>query len=167
MQDISSNQGSPDAKQEKDPGLIEKLRRRANGLPAQNISSSQGLPKSIGPVAGPSPEAMQRGIGRGCIMGLWGSLWPTFGHTIYLISIIFLAAWASKYVRKYVPKVGEEWLPSEALGRIPKSMLLPIKLGEIVGIAFILFWTLMLDLACLGLLVLVIALIASAADIVS
>jgi hypothetical protein len=111
-----------------------------------------------------STEEMQRGVGRGCIMGLWNSLWLTFGHTIYPLAILFYMAWASKYVRKYIPEVGTEWIPGPMLAKIPKPLLIPIKMAEILGLAFILFWVFMLDMACLGLLALILGAILSAAN---
>ncbi|MEK7546174.1 MAG: hypothetical protein AAB554_03830 [Patescibacteria group bacterium] len=130
-------------------------------------ASPTGALASAAPGQVLSKEEIQRGIGRGCIMMLWNSLWLSFGHTIYLIGILFYVAWASKYARKYFPEVGEEWFPSQILKKIPKAALIPIKLAEIVGISFILLWTLMLDIACIGLLALILGVIISAKDFVS
>ena len=50
------------------------------------------------------------------------------------------------------------------LAKIPKPLLIPIKMAEILGLAFILFWVFMLDMACLGLLALILGAILSAAN---
>lgn len=112
-------------------------------------------------------QDVQRGIGRGCVMSLWSSLWLTFGHTIYPLSLAFFLAWSSQYARKYLPQIGEEWIPGPLMKKIPKPLLIPLKLGELVGVLFILFFTLMLDLACLGLLALVMAVLIAAAQSVA
>lgn len=114
--------------------------------------TGQGLPTA----------EVQRIFGRGCVRSLWASLWPTFGHSIYFIGIIFFVAGNSKFVRKYVPRVGEEWFPPDILKKIPKSALIPLKMAETMGIAFILFWVLLLDLTCLGIWALMLGFILSA-----
>ncbi len=110
--------------------------------------------------------AMGRTVGRGCVRSLWTSLWPTFGHTIYLIGIIFFIAWSSRFARKWLPQIGEEWFPPELISKIPKGVLVPLKLAELIGILFVLFWVLLLDLACLGLWAFMLAVLLSATNFV-
>lgn len=114
-----------------------------------------------------SKADIQRGMGRGCVLSLWNSMWLTFGHNIYPLMIIFWMAWASKFARQYVPEVGEEWFPAPLLKKIPKPLLIPIKLGEIVAMSFILFWVFMLDMLCIGFLAFLLAIILSAVDFAS
>lgn len=97
-------------------------------------------------------EVMTTMMMGGFIRGCWAALWETFGHTIYIIDILFLAQAGSKYLRKYIPGVGEEWIPPQLLKHIPKTALLPLKLGEIVGLCVITFLTFILDLLLLSII---------------
>lgn len=114
-----------------------------------------------------SKSDIQRGVGRGCVLSLWNSMWLTLGHNIYPLILIFFLAWSSRFARNYVPEVGEEWFPAPLLKKLPKPLLIPIKLGEIVGMSFILFWVFFLDVLCIGLLAFILALIIEAARAVA
>jgi hypothetical protein len=106
---------------------------------------------SAGPGGLPmSGEDIKKMVGNGLIKMSWSNLWMTFGHSIYIIDILFFAGWASKYLRQYIPEIGREWFPGEIGKKIPAHALLPLKLGEIVAISFITFWVLIIDLALLG-----------------
>ena len=139
---------------------------KGNPLAALGMGAAQGGASALAGQGLPIAD-IQRGIGRGCILMLWNGLWLSFGHSIYIISILFFIAWASQYARKYFPEVGEEWFPSQLLKRIPKVALIPIKLAEILAISFILFWVLLMDLACVGIIALIIAVVISAVNLVS
>lgn len=139
---------------------IRDVAKLAKASPAGAVAGSLG---SLGSGKGLPLDEIQRGVGRGCVRMLWQFVWPSFGHTIYLIGIIFLIAWSSKFARKYVPEVGEEWFPPDLLKKIPKPMLIPIKLAELVGMAFILFFVFMLDILCLGSLAMLLAIIFTVA----
>lgn len=145
---------------------------REGGAPSLRDAAMLAKATPAGAAAGAAAGALtgqlstadiQRGVGRGCILSLWGSLWLTFGHTIYFIGLLFFIAWSSRYARKYFPEIGEEWFPGPLLKKIPKTLLIPIKLGETIGILFITFWVFMLDMLCLGLFALILGLILSAA----
>lgn len=97
-----------------------------------------------------SGEDLKKMFGNGLIKMSWSNLWMTFGHSIYIIDILFFAGWASKYLRQYIPEVGKEWFPGEIGKKMPAHALLPLKLGEIVAMFFITFWVLIIDLAILG-----------------
>ncbi len=99
-----------------------------------------------------SGEEVKKMIGNALIKVSWSNLWLTFGHSIYVIAILFFAGWASNYLRQYIPEVGMEWFPGDLGKKMPKHTLLPLKLGEIVAIAFIMFWVLMIDLIMLGII---------------
>jgi len=158
-------------RQEQEPRKEEKS--GGGGAPSLRDATMLAKATPAGAVAGAaaglatgrlSTEDIQRGVGRGCILMLWNSLWLTFGHTIYFIVILFLIASSSKYARKYFPEVGEEWIPSDLLKKISKAARIPIKMAEIVGIAFILFWVFMIDMACIGIIALLLAVIMSAVN---
>ena len=108
---------------------------------------------------GMTTEQIQQMAGRGCVKMLWNSLWLTLGHAIYPLVIIFYATWSSDFVKKYFPQVGEEWIPRDIVKKIPKALLIPLKLAEILALSFIMFWTLMLDLACVGMLAILLAIL--------
>ncbi len=95
-------------------------------------------------------EQMKKMIGNGLIKMSWSNLWITFGHSIYVIDILFFAGWASKYLRQYIPEVGKEWFPGEIGNKMPPHALLPLKLGEIVAMGLITFCVLMIDLMVLA-----------------
>lgn len=166
------NQLNRQRRQEQKPEREEKggggpsLRDAAKLAKASPAGMAAGLALKGAANQGLPIKDIQRGIGRGCIMSLWNSLWLTFGHTIYFIAILFFIAWSSKYARKYIPEVGEEWFPAELAKKIPKAALIPLKLGEIVGILFILFWVLVIDLACIGLFGLILGVIVSAKNFI-
>jgi len=103
-------------------------------------------------------------FGRGLVKILWQSLWVTFGHTVYFLAIIFLASSQSTYVRKWFPRIAEEWFPPDLVRKIPKAVMVPFMLAETMAVAFILFWVLLLDLTCLGLFALILGVIITAAS---
>lgn len=109
-----------------------------------------------------SPEQLKQMIGRGLIKASWASLWLTFGHSIYVIAILFFAAGASKYLRQYIPEVGTEWVPQELLSRMPEHVLIPIKRAEAIGIVFLLFTVLLFDILIFSILGFVVAMIVEA-----
>lgn len=124
----------------------------------------------LGMLKGEGGAVIEQGkvmMGRGCVKGLWSFLWPSLGHTIYPIAIIYLLSSHSRYARRYMPELGDTWVPPELLSKIPKPLRIPLKLGELLAIMFILFWTLMIDLACIGVIALILAVIISAKDFVS
>jgi hypothetical protein len=104
---------------------------------------------------------VQKMIGRGCVRQWWLWLWPSLGHTIYFLAIVFYIAWASKFARRYLPQIGEEWFPPEFVEKVPKAVLIPIKLGELVAMMFLLLFVFMFDMLCIGVLAFVLALILS------
>ncbi|WKZ28967.1 MAG: hypothetical protein QY323_05600 [Patescibacteria group bacterium] len=97
-----------------------------------------------------SGEEAKKMVGNALIKISWGNLWLTFGHSIYIIDILFFAGWASKYLRQYIPEVGKEWFPGELGKKIPAHALLPIKLGEYVAMFLITFLVAAFDLLLLG-----------------
>ncbi len=113
-----------------------------------------------------STAEITQSFGRGCVRALWANLWLTFGHAIYFIGIIFFLSWSSRFARRYLPQLGEEWFPAELLKMIPKVVLIPLKLAELVGILFVLFWVLLLDITCIGLFALMLGIILTAAGAV-
>lgn len=133
---IRSGKNSPD----------ERGQRKATGSVMDSTFAGGAGPKdSKNPVKKAVQQSSRMMMG-GVIRGCWGALWMSFGHTIYFIDILFLAQAGSKYLRKYIPAVGEEWFPPQFLKLIPKTTLLPIKLGEILAMAFITFWVFMIDM---------------------
>lgn len=162
-----NRQRRQEAKPEQEGGNMRapSLRDAAALAKATPAGATAGTLLKAGAGQGLSTAEIQKGVGRGCVMQLWSFLWPSFGHTIYLLVLIFWIAWASKFARKYVPAVGEEWFPSQLLQRIPKPMLIPIKMAEIVGLFFILFWVLMLDLLCIGILAFLLGAIMDVANL--
>ncbi len=119
------------------------------GLAMKLATPSGGTGPSGVPMSG---EEVKKMIGNALIKVSWSNLWLTFGHSIYVIAILFFAGWASNYLRQYIPEVGMEWFPGDIGKKMPKHTLLPLKLGEIVAIAFIMFWVLMIDLIMLGII---------------
>ncbi len=89
-------------------------------------------------------------IGNALIKASWANLWLTFGHSIYIIDLLFFAGWASNYLRKYIPEIGREWFPDAVGDKMPAAALLPIKLGELVAMGLITFLVAIIDLAILG-----------------
>jgi hypothetical protein len=147
-------------------GRLEALRlgfsrvRSGRNAPERRASQGEG-PRILNPALGFGTESRKERkkpeeqfsqlMVSGFIRSCWGCLWLTYGHSIYLIDILFLAQAGSKYLRRYIPGVGEEWIPPQILKVIPKTTLLPLKLGEIVGMCFVTFWVLVMDviLICL------------------
>lgn len=111
---------------------------------------------------GISKKELSQTFGRGCVKILWQNLWLTFGHSIYFLAIIFFASAHSKFARKYFPRVGEEWFPPDLISKIPKAAMLPLKLAELCGIGFVMFWVLLLDLTCIGMFAFFIGIIVTA-----
>lgn len=156
-------------RQEQKPENDEQDDRPSPRQDATAAAGKQGGPESlmnVGPGQGLPTEDIQRGVGRSCLMSLWNSLWPTFGHTIYFIAILFFISWASKFARTFIPSIGEEWFPSQLLKKMPKATLIPIKLAETVAVMFLLFFVLMLDLGCIAILAFILGAIMSAASLV-
>ena len=160
------------------------LQRRQDKKPGEGksggVSARQAMALAKGSPAGVAANVALKGIakgglpvseirqtfGRGLVKMCWTNLWLTFGHSIYFIAIIFFISGNSRYAQKYFPKVGEEWFPPEMLSKIPKGVLAPLKFAETVGIAFVLFWVLLLDLVCIGLFAFFLAIIISATNFV-
>ena len=99
-------------------------------------------------------------IGTALIKTSWSWLWPSFGHTVYILDILFFAAWGSKYLREYIPEIGQEWIPPEVLSKMPKTALLPLKLGEICALFMITFLVFFLDLLMIANLAVLFALLS-------
>ena len=106
-----------------------------------------------------SGEEIKTMVGGALIKMSWSNLWLTFGHSIYVIDILFFAGFASKYLRQYIPEIGKEWFPGDLGKKMPAHALLPIKLGEIVAILVITFFVAILDIALLAMLGFLIALL--------
>lgn len=124
---------------------------------AKNPTPAGLAMKLAAPTGGTGPggipmggEDLKKMIGNGLIKMSWSNLWLTFGHSIYVIDIMFFAGWASKYLRQYIPEVGREWFPGEVGKRMPEHVILPLKLGEIVAMGIITFGVLMIDLLILA-----------------
>ena len=113
-----------------------------------------------------STKELTQTFGRGCVKILWQNLWITFGHSVYLLAAIFFATAHSRFARKYFPRVGEEWFPPDLISKIPKAAMLPLKLAELCGIGFVMFWVLLLDLSCIGMFAFFIGIIVSASNAV-
>lgn len=117
------------------------------GLALKLATPSGGTGPGGVPLSG---EELKTMVGNALIKMSWSNLWLTFGHSIYVIDILFFAGFASKYLRQYIPEIGREWFPG-ALGKsIPAHALLPIKLGEIVAMCVITFLVLLIDLSLLA-----------------
>lgn len=112
-------------------------------------------------------DQAKRMIGNALIKSSWSNLWMTFGHSVYILCILFFAGWASKYLRQYIPEVGREWFPGEMGNKVPAHVLLPLKLGEIVALAFILFWVVLIDIAFIATIGFVVGLIFTVSDAAS
>lgn len=83
-------------------------------------------------------------IGIGFVRMMWSFLWPSFGHTIWLINLTFIVSFASRIVfkKQYLPEVGEEWLPpvpvgGGAAGALKKSTLYIFKIADFFAIFLI------------------------------
>ncbi len=100
----------------------------------------------------------------GFIKACWAFLWETFGHSIYLIDLLFLLQAGSGYLRRFIPAVGEEWFAPEALKNLPKSSLLPIKLAEIVGMVVITALVIALDVLFVTVIAILLAVVTAAAN---
>jgi len=109
---------------------------------------------------------IQQTFGRGCVKMLWQNLWMTFGHSVYFLAAIFLATSQSRYARKYFPRIGEEWFPPDLLKKIPKAARVPLQLAETLGLLFVLFWVLVLDISCLGMFAFLLGILLSVANAV-
>ncbi len=132
------------------------------GLAFQAIAGGGGT----GPGGMPmNADQVKKMIGHGLIKMSWANLWLTFGHSIYFIFILFFSGWASTYLRQYIPEVGMEWFPGDIASKIPKHMFLPLKLGEIIAISFIMFWVILFDLIILGCLGVVLGIVMDAARV--
>ncbi len=94
-------------------------------------------------------EEAKKMIGNALIKMSWSNLWLTFGHSVYVLDVLFFAGWASTYLRQYIPEVGMEWFPGELGKKMPKHALLPLKLGEIVGLSFLTILVLLMDVIIL------------------
>lgn len=99
-----------------------------------------------------SEQELKTMVGNALIKMSWSNLWITFGHSIYVIDLLFFAGFASKYLRQYIPEIGKEWFPGDLGRKMPAHALLPIKLGEIVAMVLITLLVFLLDLALLAML---------------
>lgn len=122
-----------------------------NAAPGKSaLDPTLGLGAGTKKSKGGAEEKFSKAMVGGFIRACWGALWLTWGHAIYCIDILFLIQAGSKYMRKYIPAVGEEWFPPAILEKIPKVALLPLKLGELTGMIFVTFFVMMLDLIFLS-----------------
>ncbi len=162
-------------RQSREQSMASRLQRERNasgaqegeggGLSVRDVASMAKMAKNATPAgmaaqqflvgSGPgglpaSGEDAKRMIGNALVKMSWSNLWMTFGHSVYVLDVLFFAGWASTYLRKYIPEVGTEWIPPDILKKTSKHLLLPLKLGEIVALSFITFWVLCIDLLILG-----------------
>lgn len=153
-------------------GALWKFGKDGRGTLKRGGTSSEGEGQGAGGGVGDAAEqalsalgASPTTVGRGIIKGLWSALWPSLGHTIFLIALLFYATKHSSFFRRFFPRLGEEWVPEEVLKRMPKSALIPIKAAETVAITVILVLVLMLDITALGTAAMLLALITSASNV--
>jgi hypothetical protein len=99
----------------------------------------------------------KRLMGATFIRVCWAMMALSFYHTVYLMDIAFIVGAFSPFVRKYIPEVGGEWMPSAP---IPKLSRLGIKIGEIIALASITLYVMWLDAWLLLILSLVAAVYA-------
>lgn len=151
---LSRDQQQARLQAEEEGDETESPEQAAGASPQKAVKGPGGMAASAASKGGIDPK---RAIGIGLIRGCWATLWLSAGHTMYFLAILFFAGWASKYVRQYIPEVGMEWIPQQVARRTSKIAFLPLKFGEIVAIAFLLFWVLMFDLILMAILSLLLA----------
>lgn len=97
-------------------------------------------------------------VGRAWIKTLWAWIQPSFGHVIYLINITYFAGLMSKTARRWIPEVGEAWVPmlpasgakqSAVAKGSRKAKIMILKVAELLAMAWFTFWVLAFDLLIL------------------
>lgn len=107
---------------------------------------------------------MKKWIGAMWIRTCWMWLWPSFGHSIYLINITFFIGFMSKFARRWIPEVGAEWFyispgmrvgaggapqkgrSSKASRAGTKAAVMVVKVGELGAMGLITFLVAMFDI---------------------
>lgn len=100
-------------------------------------------------------------IGQRIVKGFWSSLWMSFGHSVFLLDLVFFAGSSSRFFRQYIPEIGKEWFTPAAAKRMPSAAVLPIKYGEIAALVVLTFLVLLLDLSILAIIGYVVAMVMS------
>lgn len=141
---------------------IDEVAKRSGRLEAARLAfsrvrSGKNSPEERAQKQGGAVEQMKQQVGSSIIKSCWATLTLTLGHSIYLIDLLFFLGWASKYFRAYIPEVGMEWLPQQTRDLLPRSAVLPLKLGEIIAMIFITLFVAILDVAILSMIILILS----------